>query len=472
MRQFILVFFILAAVKLQAQNVGIGTTTPQFKLDVNGRMRIMSGGDINNTAGLWLNNIANNASPVFIGMRNDSLTGIFGNTSLWRWLMNTNTGNMALGDFNPTRPLSFPATLEKKISLYPGTTGDAGFGVFGNELRINSDNSNADITLGFDDYQNGFTERMRIKGNGNVGIGESNPGFPLNFSSTLGDKISLYGNSGAHYGFGIQGSLLQIHSAGIGDDIAFGYGSSSAFTESMRIKGNGNVAIGTSTPAASAQLDVSSTSKGLLPPRMTAAQRTAIASPAEGLMVYQTDPPIGYYFRKGGAWLSWGTSTCNYSIGQNVPALGGFIFYLDASGCHGLVCATTDLQSTGIQWYNGSYINTTAYASAVGAGWGNTSMIVFKQVAGSYAAKLCYDLSSGGFTDWCLPSLYELNLMYTNIGPGAPVPNTNVGGFESNIYWSSSEDGLTNAGTQSFFGGIMGNSSKDYGFLVRPVRAF
>lgn len=63
-----------------------------------------------------------------------------------------------------------------------------------------------------------------------------------------------------------------------------------------------NVGIGTTTPQASAQLDVSSTTKGLLPPRLTAAQRIAITSPADGLLVYQTNAPFGFYFFKRGVW--------------------------------------------------------------------------------------------------------------------------------------------------------------------------
>ncbi|HEY6504170.1 MAG TPA: hypothetical protein VIZ28_09375 [Chitinophagaceae bacterium] len=72
----------------------------------------------------------------------------------------------------------------------------------------------------------------------NVGIGTTTPGFPLNFSSTLGDKISLYGNSGNHFGFGIQNSLLQIHTDATISNIGFGYGSSGNFTERMRIINN------------------------------------------------------------------------------------------------------------------------------------------------------------------------------------------------------------------------------------------
>jgi microcystin-dependent protein len=57
-----------------------------------------------------------------------------------------------------------------------------------------------------------------------------------------------------------------------------------------------------SAPVTSAMLDVKSTSKGLLAPRMTAAQRALIVSPAAGLTVYQTDAQAGYYFYTGAYW--------------------------------------------------------------------------------------------------------------------------------------------------------------------------
>jgi hypothetical protein len=49
------------------------------------------------------------------------------------------------------------------------------------------------------------------------------------------------------------------------------------------------VGIGTTAPDASAQLDITSTSKGLLIPRMTASQRLAVSTPAAGLLIYDTD---------------------------------------------------------------------------------------------------------------------------------------------------------------------------------------
>ncbi len=69
--------------------------------------------------------------------------------------------------------------------------------------------------------------------------------------------------------------------------------------------------IGTTTPHASAKLDVTSTDKGFLPPRMTNAQRTAISSPAAGLMVYQTDGTSGLYYYNGSAWIYIINSTTN-----------------------------------------------------------------------------------------------------------------------------------------------------------------
>lgn len=66
----------------------------------------------------------------------------------------------------------------------------------------------------------------------------------------------------------------------------------------------GAVGIGTTTPNASALLDVTSTSKGLLIPRMTIAQRDAIVKPATGLLVFVTDRSLGFYYFNGSAWVS------------------------------------------------------------------------------------------------------------------------------------------------------------------------
>lgn len=65
-----------------------------------------------------------------------------------------------------------------------------------------------------------------------------------------------------------------------------------------------SVGINTSTPDASAALEVTSTSQGMLVPRMTSTQRGSIASPANGLLVYQTDAPSGFYYYNGTTWTN------------------------------------------------------------------------------------------------------------------------------------------------------------------------
>lgn len=76
-----------------------------------------------------------------------------------------------------------------------------------------------------------------------------------------------------------------------------------AFSQGMAINSTGTKA------DSSAMLDISSTAKGVLVPRMTDAQKQAISSPATGLMIYQTDGTAGYYYWDGGAWTKLSTGS-------------------------------------------------------------------------------------------------------------------------------------------------------------------
>jgi hypothetical protein len=66
------------------------------------------------------------------------------------------------------------------------------------------------------------------------------------------------------------------------------------------------IGIGTISPNSSAILDVQSTTQGLLLPTMTLAQKSAILTPATGLLVYQTDGTAGFYYFNGTAWTAIG----------------------------------------------------------------------------------------------------------------------------------------------------------------------
>jgi hypothetical protein len=80
--------------------------------------------------------------------------------------------------------------------------------------------------------------------------------------------------------------------------------------------------VGTTNPAASAALDVSSpgNNKGILIPRLSAAQKDAIANPAEGLLIYQTTAPIGFYYYAGTSWKWIANATDLSSVGNAATA--------------------------------------------------------------------------------------------------------------------------------------------------------
>jgi hypothetical protein len=69
----------------------------------------------------------------------------------------------------------------------------------------------------------------------------------------------------------------------------------------LSIQSYGQTGIGTTTPNASAKLEIAATDKGLLIPRLTSTQKGNITSPANGLLIYQTDGVVGFYVNTGTA---------------------------------------------------------------------------------------------------------------------------------------------------------------------------
>lgn len=79
---------------------------------------------------------------------------------------------------------------------------------------------------------------------------------------------------------------------------------------------NAQVGIGTTTPDNSAALEINSTTKGLLIPKMNESQKNGITSPATGLLIFQTDGTSGFYYYNGSSWVTFGADA-DWTINAN-----------------------------------------------------------------------------------------------------------------------------------------------------------
>lgn len=225
--------------------------------------------------------------------------------------INTSLGGVPIGLYLTNDATN--ATLGRGVGVLFGGTGNTNIAQIEAQTLTASNNTGGLI---FRTANAGtLTERMRIDQNGNVGVETTSPlaklqiGVLPNASGAMSGTIATYagslgttlGNSlkVASFGFAASnstalgvtayrtanGSFFGTTAIGLGFDVD---NSSYSVANGMWFNATGQVGVGVVTPDASAKLHISSTTQGVLITRGTTTQINAIASPANGLMVYNT----------------------------------------------------------------------------------------------------------------------------------------------------------------------------------------
>jgi len=194
-----------------AGNVGIQRTSPQARLDIlGGNWDVANGegdlriGDASTRLKIGIATGGGGTGSATImeqgpaGAYNVLSLGTQGNKVLH---VNGTTQRVGIGTDAPTAPLGFPATLGRKITLYPGASGDVGLGVAGNRLQIYADNPNADVALGYD-AAGTFNERFAVKANGALAVSGN--------TGTQGQVLQSNGGGAAASWVSPAASLYQV----------------------------------------------------------------------------------------------------------------------------------------------------------------------------------------------------------------------------------------------------------------------
>ena len=158
---------------------------------------------------------------------------------------------------------------------------------------------------------------------------------------------------------------------------------------------------------------------------------------------------------------------------------GGVVFsvWKDGSGNeHGLIVSLKN-QSDSAQWSNVHNAKVGSSAQSAFDGLGNTNAVIAQQGHFESAAQLCKQHTSGGFTDWYLPTQQELGMLWVNV----PAVNATLRKITGAVplgnegYWSSVEDPTPNVNLvgKTYFGsGAPTGELKSARYCVRAIRQF
>ncbi len=237
--------------------------------------------------------------------------------------------------------------------------------------------------------------------------------------------------------------------------------------------------IGTTTPNAVIKANVTSTGASQLTERGVCYD--TLPSPTVSKMVVKSDSatmgafslklnglgPNTKYYVRAYATNSSGTSYSN-EITFSIPPVkigdefkGGIVFYLDATGRHGLIAAKAGNDISGV-W--GCAVDVPGTKTEIGSGKANTKAILDACGNTVNVAKLCDDSKWYGFTDWYLPSRDELAEMFKY---------RDLIGFNNAPRWSSSQTDANTAWSHTFdASGTTTSVNKATVQGARPIRSF
>ena len=236
-----------------SQNVGIGTSSPSFKLDILGSSPFIR---INNTAetegGIIFQDSADTGQSAAIKYDANGNSLIFYNFSFNTERMRIDSsGNVGIGTSSPTARLEISSPNQGDVYLEGGTDNSRQlrFSTFANISDHAGHLINASSTNGAIAFATGGSEAMRINSNQDVGIGTSSPSRKLHVSEAVNGDIALFTNT-------IDADLNINLSSGVTllspSTTTLAFGTSS--TERMRIDSSGNLGIGTSSPSGKLQI--------------------------------------------------------------------------------------------------------------------------------------------------------------------------------------------------------------------------